>query len=54
MGHQLLSDKHCRSYSDFSGFKAFNSKKVRNTNISQTIGASELGLVTFESATKNV
>ena len=42
------------SYSDFKVFKALSSKQVGNGNVSQTVAATELNLVSFERATKLV
>ena len=49
--HQVLSDEYFRSYSDFKLFKSLGyKKKTGNANISKTMTASELSLVSYESA----
>ena len=54
--HQTLSFKKFRISSDFKVFKALNyvHKKNVNAHISQTMAASKLSLVSFESTSKNV
>ena len=54
MEYQKLSYQHFRSHSDFKVFKALKYIKTGNANISQTMTAIKLSLVSFDSASKIV